>query len=318
MTPERSLLEHLVFIATLAPSVHNTQPWHYQRTSDGLLLHADSGRRLGVLDPDARQLVLSCGASLHHLVVAARAAGLDATVTLLPRSHPSALAQVTFSPGAPATAREVELAVAALERGAVRGRFADDEVPAGVLDGLALAAEQQGAGLRIVRPEEVYEVAALVSAAERYLDADEAYREELAAWTGVPEQRPDGVPDAALDLSVDRGELVQGRRFHPSDPEVPLPRLPIAEHPALVVLVTRYDNLVDRLQAGMALSRVLLEATAAGLAAQPLGQVTDVPSTRTALAKALGLSSVPQLVLRLGQSQPRRATLRRPVEEVLT
>ena len=317
MTPERTLLEHLVFMATLAPSVHNTQPWRFHRTRDGLLLHADSSRRLGVLDPDARQLVLSCGAALHHLVVAARAADVDATVTLLPQSHPSALAQVTFAPGAPATAHEVELAVAVLERSTVRGRFDDDAVPTGVLEGLALAAEQQGAALRLVRPEEAYEVAALVSAAERWLAADPAYRDELAAWTGVADDRPDGIPDAALDTATDRGEVVEGRRFHPGL-EVVHTELPVAEHPAIVVLVTRNDGLVDRLRAGMSLSRVLLEATAAGLAAQPLGQVTDVPATRLGLAHALGLSSVPQLLLRLGRATPRRTTLRRPVEEVLS
>ena len=199
----------------------------------------------------------------------------------------------------------------------MRGRFADDHVPPGVLDGLALAAEQQGGALRVVRPDELVDVSVLVAKAEQYLEGDAAYASELATWSGVPEGRLDGVPEAALDTEPDRAELVVGRRFHPERPVGVLPTLPVPEHPALALVVSPGDTLVDRLQAGMTLSRVLLEATAAGLAAQPLGQVTDVPATRLALAHALGLSSVPQLLLRLGQARPRRVAPRRPVSDVL-
>ena len=317
MTPERTLLEHLVFMATLAPSVHNTQPWRFHRNAEGLLLHADSRRRLAVLDPDGRQLVVSCGAALHHLVVAARAAGYDPTVTLLPQDHPSALARVTFAEGHHPTAREIELAVAVLQRSTVRGRFDADEVPEGVLDGLAYAAEQEGAALRLVSDDEVFDMAALVSAAERWLAADPAYREELSTWAGIEDGRVDGVPESALDAAPDRGEQVEGRHFHPDRLSVHTSP-PVPEHPALVVLTTRGDSLVDRLTAGMALSRVLLEATAAGYAAQPLGQVTDVPAARLGLSRALGLTGVPQLALRVGRARPRPTTLRRPVAQVLS
>ena len=78
------LARHLVTLATLAPSVHNTQPWSFARTGDTLVLRADRSRQLAVLDPDARLLMQSCGAALHHLLVAVHAAGLDAQVELVP------------------------------------------------------------------------------------------------------------------------------------------------------------------------------------------------------------------------------------------
>ena len=39
--------------ATLAPSVHNTQPWRFVVRGDGLDMLADWSRRLTVLDPVA-------------------------------------------------------------------------------------------------------------------------------------------------------------------------------------------------------------------------------------------------------------------------
>jgi hypothetical protein len=37
--------------ASLAPSVHNTQPWRYAVSRGSLELYADQTRRLRVLDP---------------------------------------------------------------------------------------------------------------------------------------------------------------------------------------------------------------------------------------------------------------------------
>ena len=41
---------------------------------------ADFSRQLPVLDPTRRQLYVSCGAALHHLTVALRAAGYDSAI----------------------------------------------------------------------------------------------------------------------------------------------------------------------------------------------------------------------------------------------
>ncbi|WP_093578410.1 hypothetical protein [Geodermatophilus amargosae] len=72
--------------------------------------------------------------------------------------------------------------------------------------------------------------------------------------------------------------------------------------------------------AGRALGRVLLEATAAGLAASPLTQALDWPATRTQLRSRLRLVGYPQMLLRLGYPSGDRtpSTNRRPVTDVLT
>jgi hypothetical protein len=54
------------------------------------------------------------------------------------------------------------------------------------------------------------------------------------------------------------------------------------------------------MHAGQALQRVLLTATARGLAASLFTQILEVPATRSTLRRKLRLPGTPQLVLRLG------------------
>ena len=81
MTLRSEEIEHLVFMATHAPSVHNTQPWRFTATPSSLVLSQDTNRQVHVIDPWGRELLMSCGAALDHLEVAARAIGLDAAVS---------------------------------------------------------------------------------------------------------------------------------------------------------------------------------------------------------------------------------------------
>ena len=53
--------EEMVGFATRAPSVHNTQPWLWRTSPEGLELFADWSRQLSRADPDGRALVLRAG-----------------------------------------------------------------------------------------------------------------------------------------------------------------------------------------------------------------------------------------------------------------
>ena len=57
--------------AAAAPSVHNTQPWRFRVRGQTIDLLADRDRQLQAQDPDGRALLMSCGAALLNLRVAA-------------------------------------------------------------------------------------------------------------------------------------------------------------------------------------------------------------------------------------------------------
>lgn len=320
-------LEHLVLMATYAPSVHNTQPWAFVRTDEGLLLRADRSRQLSVLDPYGRDLLLSCGAALHHLQVAARAIGLDAHVDLLPdeAQRPEGkhddLARIRVVVGEPASALEQETAVAVLHRHTYRGRFPSDDVGTAPLEQLRIAVEAQHAMLRVVRADELVELEVLVSVSERTLLQTPGYAAELDRWVWhqAEGERGDGLPPDAVDPGTGRAESVAGRRFTGRD-VVAAPAgagdAPVAEHPTVVLLTSTGDEPGDWLQAGRALSALLLAATSAHLLVQPIGQVVDVPQTRWAVQQALGLVGVPQMMLRIGAGDAVATSPRRAVGEV--
>lgn len=83
--------------ALLAPSPHNSQPWlTHLNDSDGIAVRIDPRRLLPIVDPQVRQGLISLGAFLELLALAAAAQGLRATIGL----GPSGGADVRLRPGA--------------------------------------------------------------------------------------------------------------------------------------------------------------------------------------------------------------------------
>src|SRR3954452_9424 len=90
-----ALLHRAAMRATRAPSIHNTQPWRFVLTQDALEIWADRDRKLKVLDPRGRQMMISLGCAVFHGRVAIAAAGSEALVRRLPDSaHPQLIARI--------------------------------------------------------------------------------------------------------------------------------------------------------------------------------------------------------------------------------
>jgi nitroreductase len=310
-------LRHVVQAAGLAPSVHNTQPWRFVARPDRLELYADPSRQLKVLDPEGRQLHLSCGAALFHARVGARALGLDVQVRLLvDPKQPTHLADVVLRPGRPATDGDISLATAILQRHTHRGAFDQRPVPDVVLDVLRAAAIAEGALLhQVVTEDELIDVEVLLANADAVEEKNEDYRAEIALWVHDGTVRGDGIPTAALVEAP--GSSLRQRDFtleHPAAMDGSAPR---PDRPAVVVLSTDGDDPRSWLRAGQALASVLLNAADHGIQAQPLGQVTDVLAYRVALGRTLGIMGWPQMVLRMGYAGRSPVTPRRTVDDVL-
>jgi hypothetical protein len=93
----KALLRTAAIRASLAPSVHNTQPWRFMLRPDALELYADDSRQLRALDPTRRQLLISCGCALFN----ARAALATIRVVDVDRfrddQQPDLLARLTLT-----------------------------------------------------------------------------------------------------------------------------------------------------------------------------------------------------------------------------
>jgi nitroreductase len=325
-------LERVVRYAAMAPSVHNTQPWRFLRRGDRIELRADLARQLTATDPDARQLLMSCGAALFGARLALRSLGYQERVELLPDDgEPELVARLSVDRPARFSARDQHLLEALPRRRTARSGFQATAVDTTLRAELQRTAAQEGTRLLLLEhPGHRRAVADLVAAAERAQQAHPTVRQEMLAWTPGPDEgRSDGIPVwsypprrqaagphglSSRDFDAGRG---QGR----------LETSPQADAPLAAVLLTPSDTRRDQVVAGSALHAVLLLGAAAGVSASLHSQVVGLTGLRSLLADELvgpepaadGPAGIeqPQMLLQLGYAVDAPATPRRAPAEVI-
>lgn len=308
----------LVSLAIRAPSVHNTQPWAWRIGPDSIELYADESRRLDASDPAGRDLMISCGAALHHLRVAARASGLMPEVARLPdAADPALLARVTFTPADLPTTAAADLR-AIQERCTDRRRFTSWPVPNERLNVLVRAVDDDGGdAVAVTDATDRFRVDLMVARSHRLQERDAEIVAEARRWTdrnahdGLPSDHLPGrpvVPDK-LPNRFEEGQLSdENQEVETSD--------------GVILLCGDDDSRDSWLRAGESLSALWLSAVRDGLSVVPLSQVVEVAETRHALQhQVLGDLAVPLLLVRVGWQPISRSQLeptpRRPLDDVL-
>jgi len=306
---------------SLAPSVHNTQPWRWRLDRSSLELIADRSRQLRVLDPTGRQLLISCGCALFNARVSLAAAGVEPRVIRLPDpADQDLLARIEFgAPGGPVEEGLRTLNPVVELRQTNRRRFADDEVPPEVLERLAAAAAAEDSELIVINSAEHRLATAVLSQqADREENADPAYRAELRAWTSDDPRRRDGVPASAVPhVDAGAGDDIPIRDFDTRGTGWLPTATRSSMHQCLLLLAVTEDSEPAWLRAGEALQRLWLEATRHGYAISLFTQVIEVPGTREELRSTLGIKSHPVVLLRVGRAPATASSHRRRIEDVL-
>ena len=319
-TVPAELLRMAAAQALLAPSVHNTQPWRFVLSADRLDIYADRRRQLRVLDPNGRQLIISCGCALFNARVALASRGHDAVVERFPDpGQPDLLARISLPAESHAPAEIAALDRFIISRQTNRRRYADEPVPADVARRLIDSASAEQALLFPVRSSnDRLTVARLSQEADRLENADPAYRAELRAWTSDSPGRRDGVPALAVphvtgesydDIPI-RDFDTRGSGSLPAETRSSLDQ-------CLFLLGTVADDELSWLRAGEALERAWLEATRLGYVASLFTQPIEISSVRVRLRLEMELGIWPQLLLRVGKAPLTAASRRRALSDVL-
>ncbi|PXY22327.1 Acg family FMN-binding oxidoreductase [Prauserella muralis] len=320
--PDEPTIRAALALATRAPSVHNSQPWLWRVGDRTIHLDADRSRQLPQTDPEGRDLLLSCGAALHHLRVGLAALGWSCRVHRLPNpAEPDHLAAVELSRRETA-AEDVAAAAAIPRRRTDRRRYSSWHVPTSRISRLAERAAAEGAVLEaITEPQARYRLLEAISTAARTHEADSSYLMELAVWSGRHDS-PEGVPARSATAPTRLLDEPATRRF--SDPRLAQPEGSLSEEDVSVLLVlgTASDDRMSQLRAGEATSDVLLTATQLGLACCPLTEPLELVGTRELVrTEVLGDGSYPQMIVRVGwaavNADPLPATPRRPLADVV-
>jgi nitroreductase len=280
-------------------------------------LYANRSLQLPHTDPDARDMMLSCGATLNHCQIAFAALGWQATIRRFPNpevaDHVAAIELHRHA----ATELDIALAAAIPRRRTDRRRYSPWHVAPGTIGVIGSRTTRMGVLFR--RVGDVPGLSEIVAEAARRHAVDHGYSTELATWSGHYGSTA-GVP-ARNTPKPDVDAPIPARWF--AGPALAQPRGSEAtsDNAVVVALGTSDDSELSRLRAGEATSLVLLSATAAGLASCPITEPLELPETRARVRDhVFGGDSAPQMLIRIGwapvNADPLPVTPRRNLHEV--
>jgi hypothetical protein len=309
-----------VLLACRAPSVHNSQPWRWVAENDVVHLFIDRRQRVPATDHSGRQAMISCGAALDHLRIAAAAAHWQASITRFPNAgDPDHLATVDFSAKDHVTAAQRNRANAIPQRRTDRLPFVRPNFWHVFEPVLLGTVDDTVATIDVLSDEQRPQLADASRLTEALRRDDPSYHIELQWWTS-PFALTQGVPPSALVSAAERHRVDVGRDFPVRSHQNRRAEIE-ADRSKILVLSTAGDTRSDVLRCGEVLSTVLLECTMAGMATCTLTHLIESTRSRDIVRNLIGRRGEPQVLIRVGITPPFEDSPlpapRRPLDAVL-
>lgn len=316
---DTEIIKNAIELACRAPSLHNSQPWHWVAAGRTVELFVDPDRAPRHADASGREALIACGAVLDHFRVAMAAAGWTANVDRFPNPNDlHHLASVDFSPLGFVTDGHRRRAEAIRLRRTDRLPFAAPPDWDSVEARLRLRVDAELVRVDVVADELRPELAKASQLTESLRLYDSSYHAEIEWWTSDFSAR-EGIPHSSLVSAAESDRVDVGRTFPVTHHRER--RLEVAEdHSKIMVLSTYDDTHGAMLQCGETLSAVLLDATLMGLATCTLTHITELPASRQVVASLIGQPTTPQVLIRIGVAPSfddvPAPTPRRPIDDV--
>lgn len=309
----------LVAEASLAPSVHNTQPTRWRLAADGsILVLEDTLRRLKIGDPTGRDADVSHGAAIEGFALAASCRGFGVAVEPLlgpPLAELRPVARLSLVTGQTPD----ELAQPARLRRTYRGAFAPART------GTALDSLERADDVILLRKaSDIAQIAALNDAASLRLYRHAPFRAELLSWMRLSRSDPrwsiDGLNAEAMEMSrleAAGASFVLARGVFETLDRIGVAGPLIAEAPVVrsaeAIALFHRPEAETPLETGRRFYRFWLEIAALGLSAAPMAVLADDPLAASEIRLSFGLPLDRRLItaFRLGLA-PRHPTGPKP------
>lgn len=282
--PEKTA--QMILAGTLAPSGDNSQPWSFSVYGDSVSVRMHPEKDHALLNVEKGGTLIASGAVLENMIWQARALGCDPGFTLLPDFDQDIVGEFVVKEGGAASADSLRLAAAISERHTNRAPYSVENLPVGFMTRcLATAGEYEPCSFTVVNtPETIAAAAGASSAMEEIALQDERIHKlffDSILWSMADHRsgKP-GLHIRTLELPGPARLLFRFLR-HWRVIRL-LNRLGFAKMAArgnaqvyassgaMVAIIAPDRSAHSMLQAGRLIERIWLEATAEGLAAQPL------------------------------------------------
>ncbi len=317
--------KQILFLSSLAPSGHNTQPWFVEYSEPyHWIIGNDKSKWLPAVDPNQRETILSIGTFIQNLENAASSFGYICDWNLLAKTNQDERVM------------EVKLIKKALEnpfdvlkiknRRTVRSGYLSNVLKKEDVEYLVNSESELIHYLPNNSQESQFinEQTIEANRLQTYRDAAQA---ELADWirfsSKVAEKYRDGLTMASMEIEGISGFVV--RNFYGKSDvmktdfrETSLDKVKTqVSESAGWILITSKDNSVETLlETGRRMQRLFLKVREKNIAIHPMTQILEEPATREMLNQSIGISENIQFILRAGylKHYPPPVSLRRPVE----
>jgi hypothetical protein len=316
----RAILYH----AALAPSGHNSQPWRIRiEGPDVWVIEADHERRLPMVDPDNREMMLSLGAFAENFSVAAAAMGYAADMEVIAKSCSDRdVIRVSLRKDRPNPYPLGRLAT----RVTAKQGYRSDEIRAADIEALRVPAD----GRLFYFPKGSSHAACILDAAIesfRIQTQRDAAQQELVRWLRLSDRdariHRDGLTTEGMEIQGFNGWVVR----HFVKPEdfmkasfrrqgIDRTEKLVKEGGGWLVITSRGHTVSDLIEAGQRFERMALLARELGIGLQPMTQILEEKQGLEQVADHHDASVIPQFVIRIGYlgKYPEPVSLRRPVE----
>jgi hypothetical protein len=323
----------ILYLASLAPSGHNTQPWTLRILEPKhWVIGSDKKRWLTAVDPNNRELLLGIGAFIENLIIAAGTFGYDVDVQITAKnpSDPE-IADIRFKQGNP-----IDFPLEKIKkRRTLRTDYLNQEIKTEDLKYITRHEAKPCTLSNVPSPHSFY--FSNTSRQGKYLregtieaNRTQAYREpaqeELANWirwsNKEAKQYRNGLTPESMEIKGIAGLFVRNFYNRQSvlkksfrDQTVDIVAKQVKTCGGWLVVTSLDSNIPTLIEYGRVFETMVLKIRERMIAIHPMTQMLEEEPWKSKIAKELGLEGEVQWILRIGylRSYPDPVSLRMPV-----
>jgi len=323
----------ILYLASLAPSGHNTQPWVVRILEPKhWVIGSDKKRWLPAVDPDNRELLLGIGAFIENLVMAAGTFGYEVDIQIIAKNPLDRdIAEIRLKKG-----KTVDFPLEKIKtRRTVRSGYSDQEIKAEDLKYITRHDAKSCIVSDVPSPHSFYFPNSSLQgkylqegtiAANRTQAFRDPAQEELANWirwsNKEARQYRNGLTPESMEIKGLAGWYVRNFYHRESvlkksfrEQTVDITSKQVKTCGGWLVVTSTDSNIPTLIEYGRVFENMLLKIREKMIAIHPMTQMLEEEAWKNRVAKELGVGGEVQWILRIGylKSYPDPLSLRRPV-----
>jgi hypothetical protein len=318
----------ILYLASLAPSGHNTQPWFVKYIEPyHWIIGNDKNKWLPAVDPAQRETILSIGTFLQNLEYSAGNLGYNCQFRMLAKSNQEEnVVEIKLNKSGNAPAYDIQKIK---QRRTVRSNYLSD---AFIKEDIAYLINEETDFFHFI-PNTVKEYTWLneqtieANKAQSYRDAAQ---KELSEWIRFSSKdaavNRDGLTTASMEIEGIPAWIL--RNFYGKsnvmkkgfrEESIDKVKKQVSQSAGWLLITSKDNSVTTLLETGKRMQRLFLKVREKNIALHPMTQILEESSTNQMLNQSTGISDNIQFILRMGylKKYPEPVSLRRPVDRFI-